>query len=326
MKKGEATLRHLLAPIQGLLDDTKITEVVVNRPGEVGIEARGQWTWLDVPAFTTMHLDAIGILAAGITGKRFDPANPIAMTSLPDGQRLTLVRNPVLPNDVISLTIRIPSQDKHYIKDDDFEGLMEKADFAGLSHNPVDDELLRLYNAKSWSAFFSLAVKARKTIAATGETGSGKTSFLKRMMQDISETERVITVEDTYEFNFDVRNKVAMLFGAPGITCAHLINATLRMRPDRVAVQEIRSGEDAFPFLRSLAAGSKGFTSWHANDGNWYSPLATMIRENPAGQTIPEPVLHKMLHSFLDVIVYCHRNPITNKYSVPSVWFRGAEQ
>ncbi len=117
MRNGETTLRHLLAPIQDVLDDPATTEVVVQRPGEVGIEQHGEWSWRNVEAFDFQRLDAIGLLAGSLLSKPFDPAHPICMTTLPDGQRCTLCRPPVTAPGTISVTIRIPSKAVHRVRD-----------------------------------------------------------------------------------------------------------------------------------------------------------------------------------------------------------------
>ncbi|MFZ3236939.1 MAG: type IV secretion system protein VirB11, partial [Stellaceae bacterium] len=113
MRNGETTLRHLLAPIQDALDDPATTEVVVQRPGEVGIEQHGEWSWRNLAAFDLQRLDALGLLAGSLLSKPFDPAHPICMTTLPDGQRCTLLRPLATAAGTISLTIRIPSKAVH---------------------------------------------------------------------------------------------------------------------------------------------------------------------------------------------------------------------
>jgi type IV secretion system protein VirB11 len=100
-RRGETTLLYLLEPIQDLLCSASITEIVVNKVGEVGWEIGGKWHWRAIPEFDFERLDAIGILAGSILSKPFDPAHPIAMTTLPGGQRCTLIRPPVtLPGNV----------------------------------------------------------------------------------------------------------------------------------------------------------------------------------------------------------------------------------
>ncbi len=85
-----------------------MTEIVIQRPEEIGIERAGKWLWRHVPEFTLGRLDAIGILAGSLLSKRFDPEHPICMTTLPDKQRCTLVGRPVTFPDTMSVTIRIP--------------------------------------------------------------------------------------------------------------------------------------------------------------------------------------------------------------------------
>jgi type IV secretion system protein VirB11 len=325
MRNGETTLRHLLAPIQDLLDDPATTEVVVQRPGEVGVEQHGQWSWHSVDAFDVQRLDAIGLLAGSLLSKSFDPAHPICMTTLPDGQRCTLCRPPVTAPGTISITIRIPSKAVHTVRDADFGELMRAAANRPAGHSKADAALLALYHAKDWLAFFSLAVRTRKTIAATGSTGSGKTSLLRRLMQEIPGEERLVTIEDTDEFGpLPPRNRVSMFYGSANVSAENAVEASLRMRPDRVAMQELR-GAEAFAYIRLLAAGHPGgLTTWHAEDGDPFTPLALMAKTSQAGRNIPDDKLLVILRSFIDVIAFCRRDE--NGFSVPSVYYRAADE
>ena len=137
IRPGETTLRHLLAPVQDVLDDPATTEIVVQRPGEVGIEQHGHWSWRTIEAFDFQRLDAIGLLAGSLLSKPFDPAHPICMTTLPDGQRCTLCRPPVTAPGTISVTIRIPSKAVHRVRDPDFGDLMRAAAIPAFVLCPV---------------------------------------------------------------------------------------------------------------------------------------------------------------------------------------------
>jgi type IV secretion system protein VirB11 len=329
MRNGETTLRHLLAPIADALADPAVTEIVVQRPCEVGIERDGRWSWREVAVFDFARLDAIGVLASSLFAKRFDPAHPIAMTTLPDGQRCTLIRPPTTASGTISLTIRIPSQRVHTVHDADFGALLcdaATAAGAGRTGRPggADGELLRLYRANDWPAFFALAVRAKKTIAATGSTGSGKTALLRRLMQEIPSDERLVTIEDTDEFGkLPLRNRVSLFYGAANISAEDAVEASLRMRPDRVAMQELR-GADAFAYLRLLAAGHPGgLTTWHAEEGDPFTPLALMAKASAAGRNLPDDKLAAILESLVDIVAFCRRDG--RGFSVPSVYYRAAE-
>ena len=336
MRNGETTLRHLLAPIRDVLDDPATTEVV-QRPGEVGIEQHGEWSWRTVEAFAFQRLDAIGLLAGSLLSKPFDPAHPISMTTLPDGQRCTLLRPPVTAPGTISVTIRIPSKAVHRVRDPDFGELLREAAipaFAGrpeehsrspgLDPGDADAELLARYLAQDWPAFFALAVKAKKTIAATGSTGSGKTSLLRRLMQEIPGEERLVTIEDTDEFGpLPLRNRVSLFYGSANVSAEHAVEASLRMRPDRVAMQELR-GAEAFAYLRLLAAGHPGgLTTWHAEEGDPFTPLALMAKTSAAGRNIPDDKLLAILRGLIDIVAFCRRD--ARGFAVPSVYYRAAE-
>ena len=324
MRNGEATLRHLLMPVQDALDDPATTELVVQRPGEVGIERHGTWSWRSVEAFDLPRLDAIGLLAGSLLSKPFDPAHPICMTNLPDGQRCTLLRPPVTAPGTISLTIRIPSKTVHRVHDPDFGDLMRAMAARPEGQGDADAELLDLYQAQDWPAFFALAVRAKKTIAATGSTGSGKTSLLRRLMQEIPGDERLVTIEDTDEFGtLPLRNRVSLFYGLANVSAENAVEASLRMRPDRVVMQELR-GAEAFAYLRLLAAGHPGgLTTWHAEEGDPFTPLALMAKTSAAGRNIPDDKLLAILKSLIDIVAFCRRD--AHGFSVPSVYYRAAE-
>jgi type IV secretion system protein VirB11 len=324
MQAGELPLRAFLAPIADVLDDPAMREVVINRPGEIGIERSSGWTWRAVPQFTLDRLDQIGILAGWLLSKDLDADNPICMTTLPDGQRCTIIRSPAVSKDTVSITIRNPSKDARTVFDPDFTTLMKTATTGTRGRGPIDDQLLSLYRAKAWPAFFSLAVKSHKTIAATGSTGSGKTSLLKRLMREIPEGERLVTIEDTDEFGtLPQRNRVSLFYGSAGVTAEKAVEASLRMRPDRVAMQELR-GAEAFAYIRLLAAGHPGgLTTWHAEDGDPFTPLALMAKTSEAGRNIPDDKLLVILRRFIDIVAFCKRDD--SGFSIPGVWFREAD-
>ena len=324
VRTGEQPLRAFLAPIERVLADPRMREVVINKPGEVWIEYASGWIRLDVPEFSFDRLDQIGILAGWLLSKDLDAYNPICMTTLPDGQRCTIVRPPAVPRDTISITIRNPSKDAGTVHDPGFDSLMTAATRGTRGRSKTDEQLLKLYRAKAWPDFFSLAVKSHKTIAATGAVGSGKTSLLRRLMREIDETERLITIEDTEEFGvLAQRNRVSLLYGSANVTSEQAVEASLRMRPDRVAMQELR-GAEAFAYIRLLAAGHPGgLTTWHAEDGDPFTPLALMAKQSVAGRNIPDEKLLIILRRFIDIVAFCKRDE--NGFSVPSVWYRDAE-
>lgn len=318
---GETILTHMLRPIQHEQDDPEVTEIVCQRPGEVGIERAGKWSWREVPEFDARRLDAIGIVAGFLLSKSFDPEHPVCMTTLPGGQRATFVRSPIVKTP--SITVRIPSKTRSSIDDPGFQRAFREP----MTAVAEDAELIRLYHAGDMPAFFRLAVRRKKNIAAIGETGHGKTFLLRTIMGEIPDDERLVTIEDTAEFGpLHLRNRVEMIFGSAGITAADLVETSLRQRPDRVAVQELR-GREIWAYMRILAAGYRGsFTSWHASREAPFDPLILMAKQTVEGQSMDARDMEAAFRRNIDIVVHCHKNAATNTYSNEIVWFRGIEQ
>jgi type IV secretion system protein VirB11 len=213
MRAGESTLRLLLAPIAAHLMDPSATEVVINRPGEVGVERRDGWAWHDVPELTFERLDAIATLCAAMSQQDVGPEKPLCASVLPDGQRVQICRPPAVTAGTISLTIRRPSTFAPTIASLAASGLFSRTVGVGRRVHPLDADLIEVHRARDWERFFPLAVQAKKTIIATGDTGSGKTTFAKALIQAIPLHERLVTIEDTAEFiGLPQRNLVSLFY------------------------------------------------------------------------------------------------------------------
>jgi type IV secretion system protein VirB11 len=327
MLHGEQTLRLMLEPVAGWLADPETTELVINRPGQVGVEQNGQWAWHDVPEFTLDRLDAIAIVAAYLNNRDADEAHPIAGGTLPDGQRFQICLPPATAAGVISMTVRKPSVRARRVDDPDFSTLFSEAN-AGMSRRTrADAELVRLYHAKEWREFFRLAVHSRKTIGVTGSTGSGKTDLLKRLIQEVPAHLRIVSIGDVDEFGpLGPKNKVSLQFGddRANLTAEDCIRAALRSRPDEIWLQELR-GREAYAWFWALAAGHPGgCTSWHADEGNEFDALEIMVRQHPSGLSVPPERLRHFIKQYLDVVVWCARGD--DGFRAPRVWFKAAEQ
>lgn len=325
-RPGERTLRLLLAPIAGFLADATTTEVVINRPGEVGVEQGGRWTWHDMPELTFERLDGIATLSAALSQQDVGPARPLCGSVLPDGQRVQICRPPAVPAGTISLTIRRPSGFTPTIEGLAAGGLFSRTDVAQARAHPLDAELAELHAARDWAAFFPLAVRAKKTIIATGDTGSGKTTFAKALIQAIPLEERLVTIEDTAEFiGLPQRNLVSLFYskgnqGVAQVRSEDLIEAALRMRPDRVMMQELRDGA-AFTFVRGIAAGHPGsITTCHAaNAAGGFDALRLMVKQHDAGKHLADADVRTLLHQLVDVVAHCRRDH--NGFGIAEVYF-----
>lgn len=330
-RPGEATLRLLLAPIAGALSDSAATEIVVNRPGEVGIERGGAWTWQAVPTLSFERLDAIATLCAALSQQDVGPAHPLCGSVLPDGQRVQICRPPAVAAGTISLTIRQPSAFTPTIGSLAAGGLFTRTHGARTGLDPIDDELMALHRASDWARFFPLAVRAKKTVIATGDTGSGKTTFAKALIQAIPLEERLITIEDTAEFiGLPQRNRVALFYskghqGLAQVRSEDLIEAALRMRPDRVLMQELRDGA-AFTFIRSIAAGHPGsITTCHAGSAaGAFDALRLMVKQHEAGKHLADADVRLLLRQLVHVVAHCRRDH--RGFAIEEVYFDPAAQ
>jgi type IV secretion system protein VirB11 len=326
MRAGESTLRLLLAPIAGHLADPKATDIVINRPGEIGVERHGDWSWYDIADMTYARLDAIATLSAALSQQDLGPDRPLCGSVLPDGQRVQICRPPVVSAGSISLTIRRPSEFRPTIGVLSQGGLFSKTANIRVRSRPHDEELVSLHRAKNWERFFPLAVQAHKTVIVSGDTGSGKTTFAKALIQAIPLEERLLTIEDTAEFvNLPQRNLVSLFYSKGGqgiakIGSEELIEAALRMRPDRVLMQELRDGA-AFSFIRNIAAGHPGsITTCHAQSAKGaFDALRLMVKQNDAGKHLEDSDVRMLLDSLVDVVVHCRCDH--GEFSVEEVYF-----
>jgi type IV secretion system protein VirB11 len=302
---GEATLRWLQSPLDQFLDDPATTEVVIDRPGRVGVERPGQdppWQWYEVPALSFDRLDAIATLAAAMTRQDLGPDRPRCSTVLPQGYRVQIARPPLTAPDTISLTIR--KRASSFVPT--IEWLADRGCFKEL--DPSVD----------WISFWKNRVERRSSILIGGMTGSGKTTVAEAFIRAIPLHERLITVEKTPEwFGLPHDSWSALYYGFAGDgeasqrAAVQCIEDALRMRPDRILVGELRAPGEAWAYVRSLMAGHPGgITTIHSDSPiGCLNSLATMLRGDAAGVSMNEADLRALLRQHIDVVVHCAKAP-----------------
>jgi type IV secretion system protein VirB11 len=320
-----AVLDHYLAPLRPLLEPDAVTEVVVNRPGEVGVEAAGQWLWHEVPELTEAWLRTLAVAAAAFTRQDVDAEHPICSTVLPGNERCQIVLPPAVPSGAISLTIRKPSRRRMGLEDFEAAGLFAAATAVrGDEVDPADAALTALRQAGDWPGFFRLAVEGRRNILISGATGSGKTTFAKGLVELIPAHERLLTIEDTRELVVPHRNAVHLLYAKDGQGLARigpkaLLESALRMRPDRILLQELRDGT-AFFFLRTVNSGHPGsITTVHADSAALaFEQLTLLVRESEGGRDLPRDDIRSLLHLMVDVVVQMKK--VDGRFQMTEVW------
>lgn len=278
----------------GLLDtiltDDTITEVMINGPDHIFIEQKGHLFRLDKHFESERRLEDIIQRIVGLAGREVNQANPICDTRLSDGSRVNVVLPPIALCGPI-LTIRKFSKTPMTI-----EKLIE---YESLTQDIADK--------------LELLVKAKYNIFISGGTGSGKTTFLNALSNYIPKDERVITIEDSAELQIagidnlvSLETRNANVAGAGEITIRDLIKSSLRMRPERIIVGEVRGGE-ALDMLQAMNTGHDGsLSTGHANSTeDMLSRLETMVLQGAAG--LPLDAIRQQIASAVDIIIHLSR-------------------
>lgn len=272
-------------PIQPLLEDPEISEVMVNGPKKVYVEKNGKLMKSPITFDDDAHVLRIIDRIVLPLGRRVDSDSPTVDARLPDGSRVNAVVQPVAI-DGPSITIRKFKKDKLSIQ--------QLIDFGSLTPNMAE--------------FIRACVISRLNIVISGGTGSGKTTLLNVLSGYIPEEERIITIEDAAELQLQqdhvmrMETKTANTDGRGAVTIRDLVRNSLRMRPDRIVVGEVRAGE-ALDMLQAMNTGHDGsLTTVHANSPrDAISRLETLVLM--AGMDLPLKVVRQQISSAVDLII-----------------------
>ena len=323
MAPDTAVLEHYLRPLQACLAPAGVTEVVVNRPGELGIEHAGGWEWRPAPELTEIWLSTLAKAAAAFTAQDVTPEAPICSTVLPGGERCQIVIPPAAER--LSLTLRKPSEATFDLDAFARGGLFDDVALATNDLSADETGLLALRDAGDWPAFFRLAVQSRRNVLISGATGSGKTTFAKGLVRLIPDGERLLTIEDARELTVPHRNAVHMLYAKDGqglakVGAKQLLESALRMRPDRILLQELRDGT-AFFYLRNVNTGHPGsVTTIHADSATLaFEQLTLLVKESEGGRDLARDDIRALLHMLVDVVVQLRR--VDGRFRMTEVWY-----
>ncbi len=276
--------------LDSIISDDTITEVMINGPDNVFIEQNGRLFKMDKHFESQRKLEDVIQRIVGLAGREVNQANPICDTRLPDGSRVNVVLPPIALCGP-TLTIRKFSKTPMTI---------EKLIQYGSITQKIADKL-------------EILVRAKYNIFISGGTGSGKTTFLNALSNYIPKDERVITIEDSAELQItgvdnlvSLETRNANTSGAGQITIRDLIKSSLRMRPERIIVGEVRGGE-ALDMLQAMNTGHDGsLSTGHANSTqDMLSRLETMVLQGAEG--LPLEAIKQQIASAVDIIIHLSR-------------------
>ena len=276
-------------PLERLLGDDSITEIMINGPSEIWIERQGRLYETTVRFTDDSHLRRIINKIVAQIGRRIDESSPMVDARLPDGSRVNAIIPPLSLSGPL-MTIRKFSRKRLTLED--------MSNLGTLSPGTVE--------------FLRLCVRAELNIMVSGGTGSGKTTLLNALSSAIPEADRIVTIEDAAELQLHQRHVLRLesrppnIEGEGAVPIRELLRNSLRMRPDRIIVGEIR-GAEALDMLQAMNTGHEGsLSTLHANTPrDALSRIETMVLM--AGYDLPVKAIRQQVASALDMVVHLER-------------------
>jgi type IV secretion system protein VirB11 len=302
-------LDRALAPLRPWLDDDQVVEICANGPGVVWVERFGRSAMErhEVPPLTEQAIRHLAERVAGQSGQSVNEEHPLLSAALPSGERFQGV---IPPATTAGGALAIRKQVIKEMRLDDYRRLgsfrqVEAAGEGALSQ--TDLALCAHLDAGRIEDFIRLAVASRYSILLSGGTSSGKTTFLNAILKEVPTDERIITIEDTREVRPIQQNHLPLIAskgdqGQARVTVEMLLQASLRLRPDRIFLGEIR-GAEAYSFLRAINTGHPGsITTVHADSpAGAFEQLALMVMQ--AGLGLKREEIIAYIRSVLPIVI-----------------------
>jgi type IV secretion system protein VirB11 len=302
-------LDRALAPLRPWLDDDQVVEICANGPGEIFVERFGQAAMErhNLPEMTAAAIRHLNERVAGHSGQSVNEEHPLLSAALETGERFQGVLPPATTSGG-AFAIRKQVIKEMRLGDYRKLGSFDRVTVASAGEfSEIDRELCIHLDAGRIEAFIQLAVLNRYSILLAGGTSSGKTTFLNAILKEVPVDERIITIEDTREVRPIQANHLALVAskgdqGEARVTVETLLQASMRLRPDRIFLGEIR-GPEAYSFLRAINTGHPGsITTVHADSPQGaFEQLALMVMQAGLGLRRDEIVAY--IRSVLPIVI-----------------------
>lgn len=326
---ANASLQQTLAPLSIYLQNDTVHELMINKPDELWVDNGKSMTRENI-SFSYRIMQRFANLIAAETGQIISDSSPLLSATLPGGHRVQLVMSPASQyqdshyhwQDTLTVSIRKKSNLLF-----DLDQFAIQGGFSHVAQPDSDDlsTLKQLYHNKYYQDFLIHAVKAKCNILISGGTYSGKTSLLNMLLQYINKQERVITIEDAPELVIANDNRVRLFYSRglqskSQINAFDLLNASLRLRPDRIIMGELRD-DDAICWLQAINTGHTGTISTIHSDTPLLAiqKLIDMVRMKYTMQS--EENIRSYIRNVLDVVVQIKRDPLNGKRYISDILF-----
>ena len=307
----------LLKPLESWLSDHEVSEILLNQPQEIWIEKQGRLVSHSVPEFTESHLFRLFQLIANENQQQLSTEFPLLSGSLSDGSRVQLCLPPTSKHYAFAIRRKVVQNfSLSDYKQGHFYGSVKRVQL-NKSHEALRQEegdLIDAYERGDWDDFIRTAILKKKNIVVSGGTSSGKTTFLNACLKEIPNQERLVILEDTRELDVPHQNQVQLLAskglqGEAKVTMQDLVQASLRLRPDRILMGEIR-GAEILDFVSACSTGHEGsMTSIHASDPEMaFRRMVQMVKLNNVPSMSDQDIL-EMLKSVVDIVIQLVKTP-----------------
>lgn len=322
-------LETYLLPFQQIFSEEGVSEISVNKPGEIWIEKKGGMYKEEAPGLDLEHLKGLAKLVAQSTEQKVSEETPLLSASLPNGYRIQIVFPPACESDKVVISIRKGSIVQFTLDTYEQMGAFEQTEI----ETKIDESdliLSDLLKNKRIKEFLSKAVKFKKNIIISGGTSTGKTTFTNATLLEIPPEERLITCEDAREVNLPNHpNRVHLIASKGGqgrakVSTQDLIEACLRLRPDRIIVGELR-GSEAFSFLRAINTGHPGSISTLHADTPLMAIEQLKLMVMQAGLGMPPNEIKSYILNVIDIIVQLKRSEGGKRY-ISEIYYKALEQ
>lgn len=302
-------LERLLSNFNDLKNEKGVTEVMINQPNEIIIEKNGEMITHEVNNFGFAEQVRLAKVIAGQSNQFINDKNPLLSSTLPvidkkGGERVQIAIPPVSEHGKVIICMRVPSTKKityeEYRKQGAFKKINQKTD--------AKEDLREYYKSGDYFNFIKLAVKSKLNIMNSGGTSTGKTTFTNALVDLIPDDERIITLEDAREINLaNKTNKVHLITskggqGVSDVSFQDLLEASLRLRPDRILQSEIRDSS-AYYYLKGINTGHPGSISTvHADSAqNAITSINMLVMQANLGWSITD--IDRYTRSIIDVVI-----------------------